>query len=324
MGKKNSEDYSRSSSKSHSHKSTKSHSKSHPSSGKGSRYDRYTNTPFGEDEVQNNEENASTIPMPVAMWDFKHCDPKRCSGVKLARCNMLKTLKLTQRFRGIVASPIGEKAVSPADRKIVEMYGAAVVDCSWARVDEVPFTKIRGPTDRLLPYLVATNPVNYGKPWRLNCAEALAAIFYITGYPEHGEALLAKFKWGHAFAKVNGGLLSRYAKCKDSTEVIAVQNEYLAKLEEDERQKQENAVQAEEGDSDDDDMLFKNTNRNNAFTVFDDDEDDSNDEEEEESSDEDDTSSEQHSDSDIADENGNDSEVEYIQDKLGNTHIRHK
>ncbi|KAL0090188.1 hypothetical protein J3Q64DRAFT_1618944, partial [Phycomyces blakesleeanus] len=177
--------------------------------------------------------------MPVAMWDFKHCDPKRCSGVKLSRCNMLKTLKTSQRFRGIVASPVGEKAVSPADRRIVELYGAGVVDCSWARIDEVPFSKIRGPTDRLLPYLVATNPVNYGKPWKLNCAEALAAIFYITGYPEHGEALLAKFKWGHAFKKVNGGLLSRYAKCKDSAEVVQVQNDYLKQLEEDSERKEE-------------------------------------------------------------------------------------
>lgn len=49
------------------------------------------------------EENKSSIPMPVTMWDFKHCDPKRCSGVKLARTDMLKTLKLSQRFRGIVA-----------------------------------------------------------------------------------------------------------------------------------------------------------------------------------------------------------------------------
>jgi pre-rRNA-processing protein TSR3 len=75
----------------------------------------------------------------------------------------------------------------------------------------------------IVPYLVATNPVNYGKPWRLNCAEALAAAFYIVGkwldriwesqaykslgMPEYGDELLAKFKWGHAFKKVNGSVL---------------------------------------------------------------------------------------------------------------------
>ncbi|KAI8143297.1 hypothetical protein BJV82DRAFT_612216 [Fennellomyces sp. T-0311] len=242
-----------------------------------------------EEEPESDEQ--STIPMPVAMWDFKHCDPKRCSGVKLARTKMLKTLKLNQRFRGIVASPVGEKAVSPADRRIVELYGAAVVDCSWARIDEVPFSKIRGPTDRLLPYLVATNPVNYGKPWKLNCAEALAAIFYITGFPEHGDALMGKFKWGHAFAKVNGPLLEKYAQCTDSADVVRVQNEYLEEIELEEQKRRE-----EEDELDDDPLLFRNTNRQY-------------------SSNEEESSEEEDSDDDA-------SSTEEIQDKLGNTRIR--
>lgn len=55
-----------------------------------------------------------------------------------------------------------------------------------------------------VPYLLATNPTNYGKPWRLNCVEALAATFYITGFDQHAETLLSSFGWGDSFWKVNG------------------------------------------------------------------------------------------------------------------------
>lgn len=116
--------------------------------------------------------NGRNFPVKLAMWDFDQCDPKRCSGKKLERLGIIKSLRVGQKFQGIVVSPNGKGVVCPNDKQIVEESGAAVVECSWARLNEIPFNKIGGRNERLLPYLVAANQVNYGRPWRLNCVEA--------------------------------------------------------------------------------------------------------------------------------------------------------
>lgn len=38
----------------------------------------------------------------IGLQDFDHCDPKRCSGKKLARFGLVKGLKIGTRFRGVV------------------------------------------------------------------------------------------------------------------------------------------------------------------------------------------------------------------------------
>ncbi|KAI8842063.1 hypothetical protein BC829DRAFT_483505 [Chytridium lagenaria] len=135
------------------------------------------------------------IGVSLAMWDFDHCDPKRCSGKKLVRIKVVRQLRVGQRFKGVVMTPKGKQSVSPADRAIMLEEGCCVVDCSWARIDEVPFEKIRSPNERLLPYLVAANPVNYGRPFKLNCVEALAGALFIAGLDEDGHKLMSRFSW---------------------------------------------------------------------------------------------------------------------------------
>ncbi|KAG6331091.1 hypothetical protein ID866_8000 [Astraeus odoratus] len=171
------------------------------------------------------------IDVPVAMWDFDHCDPRRCSGKKLARLGLVKELKIGTRFRGVVVSPKATTVVSPSDREIVARDGLAVIECSWARIEDIPFSKIASPNERLLPYLLAANPTNYGRPWRLNCVEALAAAFYITGFDGHASTLMDEFGWGKTFWDINQPYLEKYRTCRSSEEIVTMQDEIISELE---------------------------------------------------------------------------------------------
>ncbi|XP_022844374.1 ribosome biogenesis protein TSR3 homolog isoform X4 [Olea europaea var. sylvestris] len=156
------------------------------------------------DPAAEEEEKQSGLTIQLAMWDFGQCDAKRCTGRKLARFGLLKELRVGNGFGGIVLSPVGTQCVSIQDHELINRKGLAVVDCSWARLEDVPFSKLRCAAPRLLPWLVAANPVNYGRPCQLSCVEALAAVLII---------------WE---------LLKAYSECKNSSDIISVQNNWLS------------------------------------------------------------------------------------------------
>lgn len=175
------------------------------------------------------EEEVPNVPkVQLAMWDFGQCDAKRCTGRKLARFGLLKELRVNSGFGGVVLSPVGNRCVSQEDNDLIKRRGLAVVDCSWARLDDVPFIKLRCGAPRLLPWLVAANPVNYGRPCELSCVEALAAALFICGEEETSNLLLGKFKWGHAFLSLNWELLKSYSACENSVDIISTQNSWLS------------------------------------------------------------------------------------------------
>jgi len=163
----------------------------------------------------------------LRMWDFAQCDPKRCTGARLARKGIFERMPLKQSFRGIVLSPEAKIPVSPADIEILEKSGVSLIDCSWARLQEIPFRQMSSGHHRLLPFMVAANSVNYGRPFKLTCAEACAATLYICGKEDAAREVMKEFSYGEEFFKINNAVLNIYVACKDAEEVVAKQNEWL-------------------------------------------------------------------------------------------------
>ena len=122
----------------------------------------------------------------LTMWYFDQCDPKKCSGMILKSRGLITTLHKSAKFNGIVLTPKATQYVSPADKEIIETQGIAVIDCSWALFDEVK-VKCNKANERLLPLVKAANPVNYGKDYKLNCAEAFGGALFLAGFEEHAE-----------------------------------------------------------------------------------------------------------------------------------------
>src|SRR5256712_12100011 len=131
----------------------------------------------------------------LVAYHARQCDPKKCTSRRLARLGLMTFVPRPSALpRGaVLLTPQAERALSPADGVRAERRGLAIVDVSWKRGK---FPPVPQATARALPYLLAANPVNYGKPFVLSSVEALAAALVIFGRAEEARTILAKFTWG--------------------------------------------------------------------------------------------------------------------------------
>lgn len=156
------------------------------------------------------------------------CDPKKCSALKLARYGKVRLVQRPRQIRGkpLIMNPFAMKALSPADLPLAKKAGILVLDCSWSEAVELFQKRIRG-EHRCLPYLIAVNPINYGKVGKLSSVEALAGALFILGYRDTAKEILNLFKWGPHFLEMNEEPLLAYQTAQNSQEIIARQREFM-------------------------------------------------------------------------------------------------
>ncbi len=147
-------------------------------------------------------------------------EPSRCTAEKLIRMGLAKRVTKIRAIppQAIVLNPFAKTYLKQRDRFAVEQWGLVAIDVSWKRGIE-RLKRLRRGEQRALPLLIATNPVNYGKPFRLSTAEAIAAALYITGFDDEALRILQVFKWGPHFLNLNANLLNKYRKAFEDIEI---------------------------------------------------------------------------------------------------------
>jgi len=155
-----------------------------------------------------------------------HDDPRKATGARLLKRGVAKDARKVRLHLPLVLNPKASTLISKKDRPIVERRGLLAVDASWRRIDEVRWP--RG-MQRVLPFLIAANPINYGKPFKLSTAEAIAAALYILGFTYEAEKVLNEFKWGQEFLRINDYRLNLYTRAANpeemkELEVIAIKS----------------------------------------------------------------------------------------------------
>jgi len=187
----------------------------------------------------NNNNNFEEFTLKLHMLYFDQCDPKKCTGKKLERFNLLSQIKFSPNYKGILLTPTGKKILSISDKETILKKGICVIDCSWAKFSELNLNLNKIET-RKLPFLVAVNPINFGKAFKLTCAEAFSASLFLAGFEKEAFFIMNFFKWGENFFKINKELFDLYRNVDDQGALEKIEEKYINDEMERKRKKKEN------------------------------------------------------------------------------------
>ena len=167
-----------------------------------------------------------------AIW-LAQDDPKKNTAVLASKRGDIKLHKNMKNLpkKGIILEPLCGKVFGPEDHDLLTTRNGSLVglDCSWAQIESsvgIVMKKTRL-VPRMLPLLLAANPVNWGKPGKLTTAEAISAALYLIGRQEQAREVLGAFRWGERFFELNQQPLDAYSQAKSSSELVDLQFEFF-------------------------------------------------------------------------------------------------
>jgi pre-rRNA-processing protein TSR3 len=165
----------------------------------------------------------------LVVYHANEDDPKKCTAKKLHRFGFAVLQKDIRRlpYHAILLNPFAEKSLSREDIQIALNQGLVALDCSWKTAEQTFQSLETTMVSRALPFLLAANPVNYGKPYQLSTLEAFAAALYILGEVAQATEIVRIYTWGHRFLELNKEPLEEYRQARTSTEVIRLMKKYI-------------------------------------------------------------------------------------------------
>ena len=170
--------------------------------------------------------------VPLHVIHLDQDDPRKCTARKMHSMELVSLHESPSESprRGFLLDPRSTTILGPEDRALIDLGGSIVVlDCSWKRIDESldkigRMTSLEG---RSLPFLLAANPVSWGRVGRLSSVEALGASLAILGRWDQAAKVLEPFKFGEQFLDLNKEPLDAYSNAESRDRIEELQYEFL-------------------------------------------------------------------------------------------------